>query len=115
MLKGDFVDMGTFSAGTLLDFFLLPNAANTPLTDEAARNSDKLQHMVTFSAAGSNYLVISYEDAVGGGDKDYNDMIFALQFTTMAPEPKTWAGLALFGFVVVFQSLRRPASQVGLA
>ena len=121
LLAGDFVDLGTFKAGTLLDFFLISNAVNggtAVLTDESARNADQLQHLVTFTPAGTNYKILSYEDTPGGGDKDYNDVIVALQFTTLAavaPEPKTWAGLALFGLFVGVQSLRKRAPKLGIS
>ena len=117
LLAGDFVDLGTFGAGTLLDFFLIAYGASggkTPLTDETARNFDNFQHIVAFSSPGSNYLVISFEDSYYGGDKDYNDAVFALEFTpvsTTAPEPGTWAGLAGLCLMASFHTLRGAASR----
>lgn len=115
LLAGDFVDLGTFGAGTLLDFFLIAYGASggkTPLTDETARNFDNFQHIVAFSSPGSNYLVISFEDSYYGGDKDYNDAVFALEFTpvsTTAPEPGTWAGLVGLCLMAGFHTLRGTA------
>jgi hypothetical protein len=96
---GDFVDLGTINGGSLLDFFLVSNGANggsTTLTAETARNGDNFQHIVAFQAG--NYLVLSVEDAVGGGDKDYNDAVMAIEMTPMVntPEPGTWAALVIF-------------------
>ncbi len=96
---GDFVNLNTMRAGTLLDFFLMSNGAgggSATFTDETARNSDNFQHMVSFRSG--NYIVLSYEDAVNGGDKDFNDVVVALEISpvTSAPEPGTLAGLSIF-------------------
>jgi len=93
---GDFVDLGTLKAGSLMDFFLGTNAVNggsTILTAETARNSDAFQHIVAFQSG--NYLILSFEDAVGGGDKDYNDAVIAIEISpaVQTPEPGTWAAL----------------------
>ena len=112
LLTGDFVNLGNFSAGTLLDFFFIAYGASggtTALTDETTRNFDNFQHIVAFASPGSPYLVISFEDSYHGGDKDYNDGIFALEFTpisTVAPEPGTLAGLIGLGLVASFNILR---------
>ena len=117
LLAGDFVNLGTFRAGTLLDFFFIAYGASggtTALTEETARNFDKTQHFVSFSNPGSPYTVVSFEDSYYGGDKDYNDGIFALEFTpvsTVAPEPGTWAGLVGLCIAVGFNTLRGEASR----
>jgi len=117
LLAGDFVDLGTFGAGTLLDFFLVPYGAQggtADLTDETARNPDNFQHIVSFWSADNRYLVLSFEDMVGGGDKDYNDVVVAVDFSsalmqqaTTAPEPGAWAGLAAMGLLTVWNSRRK--------
>ena len=46
LLPGDFVDLGTFKAGSMLDFFLVSNGANggqNVWTDSVKRNSDGIQ------------------------------------------------------------------------
>lgn len=109
LLPGDFVDLGQVKAGSLLDFFLIAYGATggtTALTEETARNSDNLQHVVTFKVPGSNLLFLSFEDALKGGDKDYNDAVFAVQIT-YTPEPGTWAGIGALGLYVGFGILRR--------
>ena len=115
LLTGDFVDLGTFSAGTLLDFFFIAYGAsggNIALGEETARNFDKTQHFVSFSSTGSSYTVMSFEDSYNGGDKDYNDGVFALEFTPVnapaagLPEPSTWAGLVGLCIAVGFNTLR---------
>lgn len=96
LLAGDFVDLGTFGAGTLLDFVLASNSVNggtSVLTAETARNPDNFQHIVAFQVG--NYMVLSIEDATNGGDKDYNDVVMAVELTpvAMTPEPGTWGAL----------------------
>ncbi|XHR28179.1 MAG: DUF4114 domain-containing protein [Chthoniobacteraceae bacterium] len=100
LLAGDFVDLGTVSSGTLLDFFLIASGATggtTTLTAEASRNSDALQHVVALVYG--NYLILSFEDATNGGDKDYNDVVLAVEITSVVqtPEPGAWAGLLVVG------------------
>jgi len=101
LLPGDFVDLGTFDAGTTLDFFVIADGASGGRTSYAApasRNPDQLDHVVSFVLPGSPYLIIGFEDLFGGGDKDYNDVVFAvdigavnLQKLVSTPEPATWA------------------------
>lgn len=78
---GDFVDLGSFDAGTQLNLFLVANGANgganTWYTDPAL-NSDGLVHYVALADPGSPYLLMGIEDLPGGGDKDYNDLVVAV-------------------------------------
>ena len=117
LLPGDFVNLGNVKAGSLLDFYLISNGANggtAVFTDEAARNPDKIQHIVTLSSTNSPYLLLSFEDMYGGGDHDYNDTVFAidlrsvkLQKLVSAPEPSTWLIMAGFGGILLIQGRRR--------
>ena len=108
LLPGDFVNLGRFDAGTKLDFFLMANGANggnTVFSTTASANPDGLNHVATFTpsywgAANSPYLFISFEDLLGGGDKDFNDVIIALDIDAAnvaallaTPEPSTWLTL----------------------
>ncbi len=119
LLPGDFVDLGTFSAGTTLDFFLIANGANggtTSYSASATRNPDQINHVVSFVLPDSPYLIIGFEDLFGGGDKDFNDLVFAvdigsinLQRLISTPEPGTWAiMLGCLGWVL--WSMRRRSS-----
>lgn len=115
LLPGDFVDIADLKAGTLLDFFLIADGANngkTTYTTDAARNPDKLQHVVSFALTGSPYLIMAFEDMLGGGDMDYNDVIFAIdigyqniQQLVSTPEPSTL--LVLGGFLGLTLTARR--------
>jgi hypothetical protein len=49
------------------------------------------------------YLLIGFEDLYGGGDRDYNDLMFVVDFgeenveKLIGPEPSTLVLLALLG------------------
>ncbi len=118
LLPGDFVDLGTYNAGTKLDFFLIANGANGGNTvynsiNGTSTNPDSLNHVGMFSPTmfaspdlNSPYVFVSFEDLYGGGDKDYNDTIFAFNVGSAAvhslfatPEPSMY--LTLGGFVAL--------------
>ena len=121
LLAGDFVDLGKFSAGQTLDFFLIANGARGGTNvygADAGRNPDGVDHMVAFSYAveDSPYLVLGFEDLFGGGDNDFNDLVFVLDVGVdnvaklgAAPEPGT---LIVFGAVgaAALCRRRRPAN-----
>ena len=120
LLPGDFVDLGTFKVGSMLDFFLVSNGANggqNVWTDSVKRNSDGIQHMVAFSSPNSPYLVMSFEDLAGGGDRDYNDVVFAVDIGAInvkrllsTPEPASWALAISLGAVALFWRRRMVAA-----
>lgn len=117
LLAGDFVDLGKFSAGSILDFFLIADGAsggNTTYTAPAERNADKLQHVVAFALPDSPFLLIGFEDMLKGGDRDYNDLLFAVDIGAInvkslvsAPEPSFWAVLVGCLAVVVWRGRGR--------
>ena len=117
LLPGDFVNLGNYAAGTSLDFFLIANGANGGSSvynsTSAASNPDGLNHVGMFSPTmfaipqlNSPYVFVSFEDLLGGGDKDYNDVIFAFNVGTATvhnllatPEPSMY--LTLGGFLAL--------------
>ncbi len=119
---GDFVDLGTYSDGAQLNLFLIANGAsggtNTYYTD-ANLNSDGIDHFVMLATPDNPYLLIGVEDLHGGGDKDYNDVVMALEVglattqTLMAkavplPAPVVaLLGPVLFGVTLVVKRRRR--------
>jgi len=115
LLPGDFVDMGTFEGGTQLDFFLIANGANggqNTFSTQISVNPDGINHVVAFALADSPYLLIGFEDLYNGGDKDYNDLLFAIDIGTVnvaaltnAPEPSTL--YILFSFIPCTIYLKR--------
>jgi hypothetical protein len=88
--EGDFVDIGVGGNGWQLDFFLISNGfrlwrdsnqTNTNLGwlwNDKSRNSDGLQHVVAFALPDSPYILVGFEDILGGGDLDYNDALFVV-------------------------------------
>lgn len=78
LAPGDFVDIGTFSADTNLDFFLLPNGATPAIFSEADLNPGGFNQFVSFAQADSPYLVLKVEDQFNAGDGDFNDAVFAV-------------------------------------
>jgi hypothetical protein len=87
---GDFVDLGRGGNGWQLDFFLIAdgfrrwNQGKRAASDflwywnDIEKNHDDLLHVVAFALPDSPYILIGFEDLPGGGDKDYNDMLFVV-------------------------------------
>jgi hypothetical protein len=115
LLPGDFVDLGRMAAGTMLDFFLIANGVTggkTVFSTDQSVNADGINHVVAFAyvMANSPYLIIGFEDLVGGGDRDFNDILFAVDIgianvkdLTATPEP----ALALTMVTLLGLTLRR--------
>ena len=89
VVPGDFVNLGKVSKGTALDFFLIANGANGGSdvfsANESLNKDGFSQHVAGFTThlfavpqLNSPYLFLSFEDLWGGGDKDINDTIIAL-------------------------------------
>ena len=111
LMSGDFVDFGTIKAGQKLDFFLVADGANGAnklhvWTASPKVNSDGIQHMASFGVKDSSYLLLSFEDMAGGGDRDYNDIVFAVQIgaknvaALANPEPRSALTFLLLGATV---------------
>lgn len=110
LLPGDFVDLGSFEANTQLDFFLIANGANggqNVFTAHDDSNPDGIAHTVSFAIEGSPYLLIGFEDIYGGGDRDFNDLLFAVDIGAhnvnylANPEPSTMIILASLAGLVI--------------
>jgi len=108
---GDTFSIGTFAAGTVLDFALMVvNTGNTFHTGPAAGNPDGVIHaVVTYNAGSPGRTLVGFEDILGGGDKDYNDYIFSFKSVTAVPEPETNV-LMLAGLMAVAWLARRRKS-----
>ncbi|MBW4561910.1 MAG: DUF4114 domain-containing protein [Mojavia pulchra JT2-VF2] len=113
---GDWVNLGSMSAGTKLDFLLHSNDINGGIygTDvngnkakgiwslNTALNPDGMQHAISYLY--KDYLILGFEDWWGGGDKDYNDTVFAIDIgkenaSVVKPVPEPSATMALFAIV----------------
>jgi len=79
---GTSMDLGSFAEGTELVFKLIVgNAGSVFYTGQAARNPDGVVHAKLES--GTDQTLVGFEDLFGGGDRDYNDLVFA--FTNAMP------------------------------
>ncbi len=110
LLPGDFVDLGRFDAGTTLDFFLIANGAaggKNVFSTRTALNPDRINHVVAFTLPSSPYLIIGFEDLLGGGDRDFNDLLFAVDIgaanvqALAGSEPMTLAMFGALGSLVI--------------
>jgi hypothetical protein len=83
LLAGDFVQLPTVNAGQQLAFFIMSNMngssvpANTFYNGDT-NNVDNFQHLIAFFPDNSQYIIIGFEDMLNGGDKDCNDLMFAV-------------------------------------
>lgn len=108
LLPGDFADLGKHKGGTALDFFLIANGANggkNAYSTQKSVNPDGINHVISFAYAmkDSPYLVLGFEDLFGGGDRDFNDLLFVVDIgsinvadLTATPEPATFASMGAF-------------------
>lgn len=88
LLAGDFVDLDvTLEAGDRLSLHIVANGAkggSNMYSTEAELNDDGLdQHVVTLALpeeSASKYVVMGFEDLWGGGDRDFNDLVIAIDF-----------------------------------
>lgn len=116
---GDTLDIGTFKAGTNVGFWLQANGFNDPKAytyySLDALNPDKIRHIAVVEADG--HINYGFEDLYGGGDKDYNDLVFRVSATPSSaidktkipgnPAPGTAATVIISSGVVGFILLRR--------
>ncbi len=122
LLPGDFVDLGEIDAGSQLDFFLIADGARggkTVYSTQVSQNPDGINHVVSFAYAipGSPYLIIGFEDLLGGGDRDFNDVIFAVDIgagnikdLVSTPEPAHLLTLGSFAGLAFWMRRRQSGS-----
>ncbi len=80
--EGTTLNLGSFSAGTALNFQLLVhNTGNTFSTGMGALNPDGIAHTLV-NDMGTGSTQVGWEDLLGGGDLDYNDLVFEFSNTT---------------------------------
>jgi len=117
LVPGDFVDLGTMDAGTELDFFLIADGASggtNVYSTDASLNPDGIDHVVAYAVEDSPYLLVGFEDLFGGGDQDYNDVLFAIDIgsvnvdaLTTASEPSTVLLLGSFLLLAIYLKNRQ--------
>ena len=70
------LNLGTFLAGTELIFRLgVKDTGNVFYTGAADRNADGVAHAAVDTRR--NQVLVGFEDLFGGGDLDYNDLVFS--------------------------------------
>jgi hypothetical protein len=85
---GATMNLGAFAAGTELVFRLLvQQTGDLFYTGPAIRNLDGIVHAMMQDAAGQ--VIVGFEDLFGGGDFDYDDLVFAFTNVSPADEPGT--------------------------
>lgn len=93
------INLGSFAANTLLTFKMTVNNGLSFFTGDASSNPDSFIHAAYDNKAGKP-LIVGFEDLYGGGDQDYNDLVFSLTNVYTAagpspvPEPESLAMLA---------------------
>lgn len=126
---GDWVSLGKFKAGTIFDFSLVSNWINGGISGKDVRtgktvpgqfranakdNPDGKQHAMSYFY--EDLLVLAFEDLWGGGDQDFNDTVFAIDFGrknnreiagVATPEPTIMMGLGLVGLGLAGSAKRR--------
>lgn len=120
LIPGDFIDLGNQQAGTDLNFFLVADGAKNPkavYSSETELNPQQNPYMMAFAYTDgdSSYLVLGFEDSVGNGQRDYTDVVIALDIgdinigaLTASPEPATILTLgSLIGLVGYARHRRR--------
>jgi len=102
---GSSLSLGNFTAGTELSFRLeVQNTGMAFFTGIGANNIDGVAHAMVENM-GEGSTMVGFEDLKGGGDRDYNDLVFTFTNTTTEenkiqgklltnPEPAT---IVLFG------------------
>jgi hypothetical protein len=132
---GDQVNLGTFPIGTELIFGLAVDSTgdlsvdNTYYTGSGALNPDQIPHAQLYTDplvdigpailaatlptwAPGDGIIVGFEDIFGGGDFDYNDLIFSFQNLDVrqVPEPMTLTLFGLGAAGLVARSRRRTRS-----
>ena len=106
-LPGDTKSLGFFTAGTELIFRLeVGFSGDIFYSGAASRNLDGLAHAAANSDGG--FTFVGFEDLFGGGDGDYDDLVFSFSNTLSGPvpEPASWA-MMIGGFALAGSAMRR--------
>ncbi|MDB9313850.1 DUF4114 domain-containing protein [Spirulina sp. CS-785/01] len=101
---GEGRDLGDFEGDTFIEFFLKSNGKNGGdhfFGFDSAENPDNFDHLIGYEM--DDFVVLGFEDLWNGGDKDYNDTVFAVQGVTTVPEPASVLGILGVGGVMLLR------------
>jgi hypothetical protein len=82
------VDLGTFAAGTKIQFGIDNGQGNFFKTGTAADNTDNFEH-AKMTGTSDGGVRIGFEDLQGGGDRDFNDAIIKVRSVPAAAPAAT--------------------------
>lgn len=102
----DLIDDGIskYSFNSTTFGFFMSYGNTTFYSDTTLNTSDNYDHMVAYGSKGGNVklpgnpgytpwlpneFVLAFEDTMGGGDHDYNDMVLMVESVAPVPEPGT--------------------------
>jgi hypothetical protein len=114
-VSGQQFSLGSFQAGAELVFKIFVNdIGKTFFNGIAANNADNVLH-TAYSARIGKPVIVGFEDLYGGGDRDFDDLVFSLSNVVIGttpvvavPEPETYAML-LAGLFAIGALKRRKA------
>lgn len=113
-VPGTALNFGPVNAGDVLTFYINVLTTGDTFFSDPTLNSDGINHVYAVGYAGGEFgipagVYVGFEDILGGGDLDYEDLAFVFTnvgVTTGVPEPATW-GLMIAGFGMVGFAVRR--------
>lgn len=112
---GDSVVLGELPAGTELGFFVTANGYRNPnnptFFTDISKNPDGIEHVIAGATGEDGLLALGFEDLWGGGDRDYNDLMIAIdiglenvvQVVAAAPEPEVWMLIIVSSLIILMQ------------
>jgi hypothetical protein len=87
---GTTMSLGSFAAGTELIFQIyVQNTGYSFFSGPAWRNPDNLVHALVDDAYSATETYVGFEDLYGGGDLDYDDLMFSFTNVKGTNEPPT--------------------------
>ncbi len=111
---GQLVSLGSHDSGSFVIFSDLVLNTGNAWFSSSSMNSDGINHIFQSPFVlpdGTNALMIGFEDLKGGGDKDFNDVMYIVTNVDVIPAvPEPWTYLMLLVglfFLLIFSSQDR--------